>query len=69
MKENEHVQKPEVRMSPTSEEWREGFGGWSTEGEGESCAMRRERKVRAAPEVRGRGGELLVEPWLWCMKT
>lgn len=33
-------------------------GGWITEAEGKSRAMRQEGKVRAAPGMRGRGGEL-----------
>lgn len=41
-----------------SQDWREGFGGWITEAERESPAMRQEGKVWAAPGMRGRGGEL-----------
>lgn len=47
-----------------SEDGREGFGGWITEAEGESRAMRQEGKVWAAPRHARQGWGAEVEPWL-----
>lgn len=43
-----------VNECGVSEECKEGSGGWSTEGEKETCPIRQERKEWADPEACGR---------------
>lgn len=50
-----------VNECGASEEWKEGSGGWSTEGEKETCPIKQERKVRADPEACGRAGGAVGE--------